>query len=133
MQFITLVQLRPAGASTEIGSRVAARAAQWQHLQHQIQLVGGRVDQIWNVLGNDYDLMFVGEADDPKTLHRVDAICKAEGYMSKTHPAIKASRAIQYRWATPAANMTSISAQQQPRQKRAWPRPSLSPPMAPER
>src|SRR6266550_521643 len=78
MQFITLVQLRPAGASTEIGSRVAARAAQWKHLQHQIQLVGGRVDQIWNVLGNDYDLMFVGEADDPKTLHRVDVICKAE-------------------------------------------------------
>jgi len=76
MQFITLVQLRPAGASTEIGSRVAARAAQWKHLQHQIQLVGGRVDQIWNVLGNDYDLMFVGEADDPKTLHRVDVICK---------------------------------------------------------
>src|SRR2546423_1179683 len=91
MQFITLVQLRPAGASTEIGSRVAARAAQWQHLQHQIQLVGGRVDQIWNVLGNDYDLMFVGEADDPKTLHRVDVICKAEGYMSKTHPAIEAA------------------------------------------
>ena len=32
---------------------------------------------------------------------------------------IKASRAIQYRWAMPAANITSISAQQQPRQKSA--------------
>ena len=91
MQFITLVQLRPAGASTETGSRVAARATQWRHLQHQIQLVGGRVNQIWNVLGNDYDLMFVCEADDPKTLHRVDVICKAEGYISKTHPAIEAA------------------------------------------
>jgi len=91
MQFITLVQIRPEGASAETGSRVAARAAQWQHLQHQIQLVGGRVDQIWNVLGNDYDLMFVGQADDPKTLHRIDAICKAEGYVSKTHPAIDAA------------------------------------------
>src|SRR6184192_4114071 len=91
MQFITLVQLRPAGASTETGSRVAARATQWRHLQHQIQLVGGRVNQIWNVLGNDYDLMFVGEADDPKTLHRIDAVCKAEGLMSKTHPAIEAA------------------------------------------
>ena len=91
MQFITLVQLRPTGASTQTGSRVAARAAQWQHLQHQIQMVGGRVDQIWNVLGNDYDLMFVGEADDPKTLHRIDAVCKAEGLMSKTHPAIEAA------------------------------------------
>jgi uncharacterized protein with GYD domain len=91
MQFITLVQIRPAGASTETGSRVAARAAQWQQLQHQIQLVGGRVNQTWNVLGNDYDLMFVGEADDPKTLHRVDAVCKAEGYVSKTFPAIEAA------------------------------------------
>ena len=91
MQFITLVQLRPAGASTETGSRVAARATQWRHLQHQIQLVGGRVNQIWNVLGNDYDLMFVCEADDPKTLHRIDAVCKAEGLMSKTHPAIEAA------------------------------------------
>ncbi len=90
MQFITLVQMRPGGGSAETGSRVAARAAQWQHLKHQIQLVGGRVDQIWNVLGNDYDLMFVGQADDPKTLHRIDAVCKAEGYTSKTHPAIEA-------------------------------------------
>jgi len=90
MQFITLVQLRPAGASTETGSRVAARATQWRHLQHQIQLVGGRVNQIWNVLGNDYDLMFVCEADDPKTLHRIDAVCKGQGYAAKTHPAIEA-------------------------------------------
>jgi uncharacterized protein with GYD domain len=91
MQFITLVQIRAAGESDEAGSRVAARAAQWEHLKHQIHLVGGRVDQIWNVLGNDYDLLFVGEADDPKTLHRIDAICKAEGYSSKTHPAIEAA------------------------------------------
>jgi uncharacterized protein with GYD domain len=91
MQFITLVQIRPGGASAETGSRVAAQAAQWEHLQHQIQLVGGRVTQTWNVLGNDYDLMFLGEADDPKTLHRIDAICRAEGYSSKTHPAIEAA------------------------------------------
>src|SRR6195256_4482908 len=91
MQFITLVQIRPQAASAETGSRIAAHAAQWQHLQHQIQLVGGRVDQIWNILGNDYDLMFVGQAEDPKTLHRIDAVCKAEGYSSKTHPAIEAA------------------------------------------
>src|SRR5260370_27994793 len=78
MQFITLVQIRAGGEPAETGSRVAARAAQWEHLKHQIQLVGGRVDQIWNVLGNDYDLMFLGEAEDPKTLHRIDAVCKAE-------------------------------------------------------
>ena len=91
MQFITLVQIRPGDVSGETGSRVAARAAQWEHLKHQIHLVGGRVDQIWNVLGNDYDLMFLGQADDPKTLHRIDAVCKAEGYASKTHPAIDAA------------------------------------------
>jgi uncharacterized protein with GYD domain len=91
MQFITLVQIRPGGASAETGSRVAAHAAQWEHLQHQVQLVGGKIKQTWNILGNDYDLMFLGEVDDPKTLHRIDAVCKAEGYPSKTHPAIEAA------------------------------------------
>jgi uncharacterized protein with GYD domain len=91
MQFITLVQIRAGDEPAETGSRVAARAAQWEHLKHQIQLVGGQVDQIWNVLGNDYDLMFLGQADDPKTLHRIDAVCKGEGYVSKTHPAIEAA------------------------------------------
>ena len=91
MQFITLVQIRPGGASVETGSRVAAHAAQWEQIQHQIQLVGGRINQTWNILGNDYDLMFLGEADDPRTLHRIDAVCKAQGYVSKTHPAIEAA------------------------------------------
>jgi len=91
MQFVTVVQIRPGGATAETGSRVAAHATQWQHLANQIQLVGGRVNQIWNVLGNDYDLMFLGEADDPKTLHRIDAVCKAQGYVSKTHSAIEAA------------------------------------------
>ncbi len=91
MQFITLVQIRPGGTEAETGSRVAAHAAQWEHLQHQIHLVGGKINQTWNILGNDYDLMFLGEADDPRTLHRIDAICKAEGYVSKTHPAIEAA------------------------------------------
>jgi uncharacterized protein with GYD domain len=91
MQFITMVQLRPGGGALKTGSRVAAQAAQWQHLKNQIQLVGGRVSQIWNVLGNDYDLVFLGEAGDPRTLHRIDAVCKAEGFASKTHPAIEAA------------------------------------------
>jgi uncharacterized protein with GYD domain len=91
MHFVTMVQIRPGGAAPETGSRVAARADQWQHLKSEIQLVGGRVDQIWNILGNDYDLMLLGEADDPKTLHRIDAVCKAGGYVSRTHPAIEAA------------------------------------------
>lgn len=91
MQFITLIQIRPGDEWAETGSRVAAPAAQWERLKQQIQLVGGRVDQIWNVLGNDYDLMFLGQAGDPKTLHRIDALCEAQGYASKTHPAIEAA------------------------------------------
>ncbi|HKV32657.1 MAG TPA: GYD domain-containing protein [Candidatus Dormibacteraeota bacterium] len=91
MQFITMVRIRPGGADAEIGSRVAAHAAQWEHLQRQIHLVGGRINQTWTVLGNDYDLMFLGEADDHRTLHRIDAVCEAEGYASKTHPAIEAA------------------------------------------
>jgi uncharacterized protein with GYD domain len=91
MQFVTLVQTRPGGVAGETGTHVAAHAAEWQHLKNQIQLVGGRVSQIWNILGNDYDLMFVGEADDPRTLHRIDAVCKGEGYQAKTHPAIDAA------------------------------------------
>jgi uncharacterized protein with GYD domain len=90
VQFVALVQTRPGGAAAKTGSRVAAHAGQWQHLRNQIQLVGGRVSQIWNVLGNDYDLLFMGEADDPKTLHRIDAVCTGEGYLYKTHPAIEA-------------------------------------------
>ena len=90
MHFVTLVRIRPGGASPETGVRVAARADQWRHLKSQIQLVGGRVNQIWNVLGSDYDLMLLGEADDPKTLHRIDAVCKADGYPSRTHLAMEA-------------------------------------------
>src|SRR5260370_12603189 len=45
MPFITLVQIRAGGEPAETRSRVAAPAAPWEHLQHQIQLVGGHVDQ----------------------------------------------------------------------------------------
>jgi hypothetical protein len=41
------------------------------------------------------------------------------------------SSAIQTRLATPAANMTSISAQQQPTQNAPWRAPSCRPPAAP--
>lgn len=34
--------------------------------------------------------MFVDEAKDHKTLHRIDAVCKAAGDASTTHPAIPA-------------------------------------------
>jgi hypothetical protein len=43
-----------------------------------------------NVLGNDYDVLLVGDTTSPKTLHQIDATCKAQGYEAKTHPAIDA-------------------------------------------
>jgi uncharacterized protein with GYD domain len=115
MHFVTMVQIRSGGASPETGSRVAAHADQWQHLNSQIQLVGGRVTQIWNVLGNDYDLMFLGEADDPKTLHRIDAVCKSEGYMSRTHPAIEAAEYAQL--VEDTADVLSYGGRQRQRQE----------------
>lgn len=117
VQFVTLVQTRPGGAAGKTGSRGAAHAAQWQHLRNQIQLVGGRVSQIWNVLGNDYDLLFMGEADDPKTLHRIDAVCKGEGYASKTHPAIEAEEYA--RLVEETAEVLSYGARRQQRKERA--------------
>ena len=55
-----------------------------------MQLVGGKIQMMLNVLGNDYDLLIIGEAEDPKVLQRIDALCKREGFVAKTHPAVGA-------------------------------------------
>ena len=91
MEFVTLVQLRPRAGATRRVREPNREAAEWQQLERQINLVGGTVRQIFNVLGNEYDLLIIGEARDPRTLHRIDAICKREGYPAKTHPAIPAN------------------------------------------
>ena len=91
MEFVTLVQIRPRANSGPTARQPDTRAIEWQQLEKQITLVGGKVMQIFNVMGNEYDLLILGEAKDPKTLHRIDAICKREGYPAKTHPAIPAA------------------------------------------
>jgi len=91
MEFVTLVQVRPRAGSAGRAREPDREAMEWQRLERQITLVGGTVRQIFNVLGNEYDLLIIGEARDPRTLHRIDAICKREGYPAKTHPAIPAS------------------------------------------
>jgi uncharacterized protein with GYD domain len=91
MEFVTLVQIRPRANSAVTGRQPDTQAIEWQLLKKQITLVGGKVLQIFNVLGNEYDLLILGEAKDPRTLHRIDAICKREGYPAKTHPAIPAA------------------------------------------
>ena len=91
MEFVTLVQIRPRANGGAASRQPDTQAIEWQQWKKQITLVGGNVIQIFNVLGNEYDLLILGEAKDPRTLHRIDAICKREGYPAKTHPAIPAA------------------------------------------
>ena len=91
MQFVTLVRLRP----SPIGILPTEREPgiyemEWSKLSKQMHLVGGKIQMMLNVLGNDYDLLIIGEAEDPKTLQRIDALCKREGFVAKTHPAVGA-------------------------------------------
>ncbi len=91
MQFVTLVRLRP----SPIGILPTDREPgiyemEWSRLSKQMPLIGGKIQMMLNVLGNDYDLLIIGEAEDPKALQRIDALCKREGFVAKTHPAVEA-------------------------------------------
>ena len=91
MQFVTLVRLRPGPTGILPTEREPGiYETEWSRLSRQIQLVGGKILTMLNVLGNDYDLLIIGEAKDPKALHRIDALCKREGFVAKTHPAVGA-------------------------------------------
>jgi len=91
MQFVTLVRLRPSPTGILPSEREPGiYEMEWSRLSKQIQLVGGEIKTMVNVLGNDYDLLIVGEAEDPKTLQRIEALCKEEGFVAKTHLAVGA-------------------------------------------
>jgi uncharacterized protein with GYD domain len=91
MQFVTLVRLRPSPLGTLPTEREPGiYETEWSRLSRQLQLVGGKIQMMLNVLGSDYDLLIIGEAEDPKTLQRIDALCKREGFVAKTHPAVGA-------------------------------------------
>jgi len=91
MTFVTLVRMRPEAAATlPVNREAGLYEMEWSRLSKQIQLVGGKIQTMLNVLGNDYDLLVIGEANDPKALHRIDALCKREGFEAKTHPAVAA-------------------------------------------
>ncbi len=91
MQFVTLVRLRPSPTGILPTEREPGiYEMEWSRLSKQIQLVGGKIHTMLNVLGNDYDLLIIGEAEDPKALPRIDALCKQEGFVAKTHPAVGA-------------------------------------------
>lgn len=88
--FITLVQLRP-GSRGRGGQREAALyETEWQNLTKGVEQLGGQVTTVFNVLGNEYDLLIIGEAEDPRTLHRIDALCKTLGFVARTYPAVEA-------------------------------------------
>jgi uncharacterized protein with GYD domain len=91
MQFVTLVRLRPSPNGILPTEREPGiYETEWSRLSRQMQLVGGKIQMMLNVLGNDYDLLIIGEAEDPKVLQRIDALCKREGFVAKTHPAVGA-------------------------------------------
>jgi uncharacterized protein with GYD domain len=89
--FITLVQLRPGSRGRGAEAHAGLYETEWETLTKGIERLGGHVSEVFNVLGNEYDLLVIGEAEDPRTLHRIDALCKTLGYVARTHPAVEAS------------------------------------------
>lgn len=91
MQFVTHVRLRPSATGIlPIEREPGIYELEWSRLSKQMQLVGGKIRTMLNVLGNDYDLLIIGDAEDPKTIQRIDALCKQEGFVATTHPAVGA-------------------------------------------
>ena len=91
MQFVTMVRLRPGTTGILPAEREPGiYELEWSRLSKQMQLVGARIQMMLNVLGNDYDLLIIGDTEDPRALQRIDALCKHEGFVAKTHPAVGA-------------------------------------------
>ena len=91
MQFVTMVRLRPdATGVLPIEREPGIYELEWSRLSKQMQLVGARIETMLNVLGSDYDLLIIGDTEDPKALQRIDALCKHEGFVARTHPAVGA-------------------------------------------
>lgn len=88
-EFVTLVKIRP-GAGQFRSKTGGFDPRAWQTLKDAFERIGAHVSVVKNVLGNDYDVLILGEAGSPKTLHQIDATCKAHGYEASTHPAIDA-------------------------------------------
>jgi len=89
--FITLVQLRPGSRGRGGEQQAGLYETEWENLTKGVERLGGHVGTVFNVLGNEYDLLIIGEAEDPRTLHRIDALCKTLGFVARTHPAVEAS------------------------------------------
>ena len=89
MEFVTMVKIRP-GSGRPKSDTGGFDMSAWHELKDAIERIGGHVYLVKNVLGNDYDVLMIGDTTSAKTLHQIDATCKAQGYEAKTHPAIDA-------------------------------------------
>lgn len=90
IEFVTMVKMRP-GAGAQTSDTGGYDAAAWHELKRAIERIGGHIYMVKNVLGNDYDVLMLGDTTSAKTLHQIDATCKTLGYEAKTHPAIEAT------------------------------------------
>jgi hypothetical protein len=57
-------------------------------LRSALGRVGAQVSDIWNVTGDDFDMLILGTADSSDTLLKIAAICKGQGYQTKVHLAV---------------------------------------------
>jgi uncharacterized protein with GYD domain len=89
--FITLVQLRPGSRGRGGEQEAGLYETEWENLTNGVERLGAHVTTVFSVLGNEFDLLIIGEAADPRTLHRIDALCKTLGFVARTHPAVEAS------------------------------------------
>jgi uncharacterized protein with GYD domain len=89
--FITLVQILPQALHKGEQSGLSRYETELDYLKKGIALLGGKVSLAFNVLGNDFDLLLIGDVTDPRTLHRIDVFCKAKGYTARTHPVVEAA------------------------------------------
>ena len=87
--FLTMVKIWP-GAGVQKSETGGFEADSWQELKRAIERVGGHIYMVKNLLGNDYDVLMLGDTTNPRALHQINATCKALGYEAKTHPAIDA-------------------------------------------
>lgn len=94
-----MIRLRPGASSTAQehgGQSVTVDPASYLYVEEALETLGARLKimnrdepAIFNVLGNDYDVVIMGEVDNYQTLAKIDAVLKLRGYIAKTHPIVQ--------------------------------------------
>jgi mRNA-degrading endonuclease HigB of HigAB toxin-antitoxin module len=99
IQFISMIRLRPGAPSTaqeQGGQSMTVNPSSYIHVEEVLETLGADLKTlnngeraIFNVLGNDYDVVVMGEVQSHQTLAKIDAVLKLQGYIAKTHPIIQ--------------------------------------------